>query len=63
MGLLDSANNLVVEYKYDAWGKPLSTTDTLAGTLGKENPFRYRGYLYDDETGYYYLRSRYYDPG
>ena len=63
VGLLDSANNLVVEYRYDAWGKPLSTTGTLAGTLGKENPFRYRGYLYDEETGYYYLRSRYYDPG
>ncbi len=63
VGLLDSANNLAVEYKYDAWGKPLLTTDTLAATLGKENPFRYRRYLYDEETGYYYLRSRYYDPG
>jgi len=26
------------------------------------NPFRYRGYYYDDETGLYYLQSRYYDP-
>lgn len=25
--------------------------------------FRYRGYYYDDETGFYYLQSRYYDPG
>ena len=50
----------MVEYKYDAWGKPLSTTGTLAGTLGKLNPFRYRGYVYDEETGLYYLRSRYY---
>lgn len=23
---------------------------------------RYRGYYYDDETGFYYLQSRYYDP-
>ena len=26
------------------------------------NPFRYRGYYYDEETGFYYLNSRYYDP-
>ena len=26
------------------------------------NPLRYRGYYYDNETGYYYLQSRYYDP-
>ena len=31
-------------------------------TLGYANPFRYRGYYYDTETGYYYLNSRYYDP-
>jgi len=26
VGLVDSANSIVVEYKYDAWGKLLSTT-------------------------------------
>lgn len=26
------------------------------------NPLRYRGYVYDSETGFYYLQSRYYDP-
>lgn len=26
------------------------------------NPLRYRGYYYDNETGFYYLESRYYDP-
>lgn len=62
IGLLDSNGALVVEYKYDAWGKLLSTTGTLADTLGKRNPFRYRGYVYDEETGLYYLRSRYYNP-
>lgn len=35
----------------------------MAGTLGQRNPFRYRGYYYDTETGMYYLKSRYYDPG
>ena len=27
-----------------------------------KNPFRYRGYYYDNETKLYYLNSRYYDP-
>ena len=62
IGILDSNGSLVVEYKYDAWGKPLSTTGTLADTLGKRNPFRYRSYIYDEETGLYYLETRYYNP-
>ena len=43
-------------------GKLLSTSGSLASTLGKNNPFRYRGYVYDEETGFYYLQSRYYNP-
>ena len=62
MGIVDVARVLVVEYKYDAWGKLPSTTGTLADTLGKRNPFRYRGYVFDEETGLYYLRNRYYNP-
>ena len=62
VGIVDNTGVLVVEYKYDAWGKPLSTAGTLADTLGKRNPFRYRGYVFDEETGLYYLRSRYYNP-
>ena len=34
----------------------------MAATLGVDNPFRYRGYYYDNESGFYYLQSRYYDP-
>ena len=34
----------------------------MASTLGTLNPFRYHGYVYDEETGLYYLQSRYYDP-
>ena len=60
--LIDSSGSTVVEYCYDSWGKLLSTSGSLASTLGKNNPFRYRGYVYDEETGFYYLRSRYYDP-
>ena len=51
-----------MQYSYDAWGAPLSVTGTAADTIGQLNPFRYRGYYYDNETGVYYLNSRYYDP-
>jgi len=62
VGLMDGSGTRVVEYTYDAWGKLISTTGTLASTLGADNPFRYRGYYYDTETGLYYLMTRYYDP-
>ena len=60
IAILDSAGTAVVTYTYDAWGAPTSVAGTMAATLGVLNPFRYRGYVYDDETGLYYLRSRYY---
>ena len=60
--LIDGSNNTVVEYAYDSWGKQLSCTGSLASTLGTQNPFRYRGYIYDPETALYYLQTRYYDP-
>ena len=62
ISLFDNADALVVEYEYDAWGKPIAATGSLAATPGKRNPFRYRGYVYDEETGLSYLRSRYYNP-
>lgn len=61
-GLIDENGVSVVQYQYDSWGKLLGITGSLASTIGKRNPFRYRGYYYDDETGMYYLQSRYYDP-
>jgi RHS repeat-associated protein len=60
--IINSNGATVVEYKYDAWGNILSVTGSLASTLGAINPFRYRGYYYDTESGWYYLNSRYYDP-
>ena len=62
IGIIDNNGNKVVEYTYDEWGKLLSTTGTLADTIGQKNPLRYRGYYYDAETGFYYVSSRYYDP-
>ena len=62
VAILDESGNTVVSYGYDAWGAPLWCTGELAETLGKVQPFRYRGYVFDEETGLYYLRSRYYNP-
>ncbi len=61
-GIVDTAGIQVVSYVYDSWGKLISTTGTLASTVGVKNPYRYRGYRYDVDTGLYYVGSRYYDP-
>ena len=59
--IVDKDGKAVAEYAYDAWGNMLTENNgTLA--VGKLNPFRYRSYVYDEETGLYYLQSRYYDP-
>jgi RHS repeat-associated protein len=62
IGIVDVAGTIVVNYLYDSWGKLISITGSLKDTVGLKNPFRYRGYYYDTETGFYYLNSRYYDP-
>ena len=67
LALLDSSGNIVVQYKYDAWGNHTVTdangnTITDANHIGNLNPFRYRGYYFDCETGFYFLQTRYYDP-
>jgi RHS repeat-associated protein len=62
IGLTNTSGTQVVAYTYDSWGKQLTCTGSLASTLGVANPLRYRGYIYDEETGLYYLQSRYYNP-
>ena len=62
IAILDAAGNVVVSYVYDAWGAPIGKSGSMAETLGTVQPFRYRGYVFDEETGLYYLRSRYYNP-
>ena len=63
-----STGTLVATYKYDLWGKPIgiynasgATISQTAANVAAYNPFRYRGYRYDADTGFYYLQSRYYD--
>ena len=67
IALLDNAGNIVVNYIYDAWGNHAvldanGADITDPNHIGVLNPFRYRGYFYDVETGLYYLQTRYYDP-
>ncbi len=63
IAILDSTGDVVVEYTYDAWGNHVVTpTDEAYTELSQLNPFRYRGYYYDTETGLYFLKTRYYDP-
>ena len=61
IALVDADGKVVVKYTYDSWGKVVAVTGELADTVGVQNPFRYKGYYYDNETGMYYLKSRYYD--
>lgn len=58
--IVDKDGKAVAEYAYDAWGNMLTENNGTL-TVGKLNPFRYRSYVYDEETGLYYLQSRYYD--
>ena len=66
--IVDKDNNVIAYYDYDAWGGQLAVYDgndkPVSGDshFANVNPFRYRGYIYDTETGFYYLQSRYYDP-
>ena len=66
--ILSGSGTILVEYTYDAWGKIVSikngsgTAITSSSNIGVMNSVRYRGYVYDTETGLYYLQSRYYDP-
>ncbi len=58
--ILDDDANIVGTYTYDAWGK-ITNLNSLT-SIAQTNPFRYRGYYYDTESGLYYLNSRYYNP-
>ena len=67
VALVDQNGNVVAKYVYDAWGNgkvcnASGTENTSSSFIGNINPFRYRGYYYDVETGLYYLQTRYYEP-
>ena len=65
VGLISAeSGDWAVTYEYDAWGNLLEKKGYSSGYAGAYvyNPLTYKGYLYDEETGFYYLQSRYYDP-
>lgn len=61
LGICDIKGDFVVKYLYDAWGQILDVSGSDV-SLGYLNPFRFKGYYYDTETGMYYCKSRYYVP-
>lgn len=63
----DDYGNVNAKFVYDAWGKLISVTNASGTPLASDSfayqiSLKYRGYVYDNETGLYYLQSRYYDP-
>ena len=56
---------MVAKYEYDDWGNVLTVTDasnseiTNPAHIANLNPFRYRSYYYDSESGLYYLMVEY----
>ncbi|WP_229735373.1 DNRLRE domain-containing protein [Halobacillus andaensis] len=55
--LTNESGEVVAEYDYDSYGNILDQS----GEMAEENPYRYAGYQYDEETDQYYLMARYYD--
>ena len=71
IAITNQRGETVARYTYDAWGActisyDATATPTVEGgeaiNIATVNPFRYRSYYFDAETGLYYLQSRYYDP-
>ena len=72
IGLYNHGGKLIATYAYDAWGRCIEAKAVTADDDGHAvtdpdhiafiNPFRYRGYMYDAESGLYYVGNRYYDP-
>ncbi len=62
IAIVNRDGDTVARYSYDAWGKCSITLDNSGVGIATINPYRYRSYYYDNDTGLYYLQSRYYDP-
>ena len=76
--ICDEDGKTAARYEYDAWGNhriydrsgaEITYDVETPGMIyrfdehiGRVNPFRYKGYYYDGETGLYYVETRYYDP-
>ena len=62
LAVYNSSKTALATYTYDAFGNASVTYANVQNNSARLNPFRYRGYYWDDELELYYLQSRYYDP-
>jgi len=76
LSVINDSGTEIAKYVYDAWGnhkvlvledgayveEPTTELGQSYLAIAECNPFRYRGYYYDEESGLYYLNTRYYDP-
>ena len=70
-GIIDNKGTQIAKYEFSAYGEyrsrwspeEVSSEELRRNNRVKSaNPFDYRGYYYDEETGLYYCQCRYYDP-
>ncbi len=63
IGIVDENGKYIAGYKYDSYGKHEIIAENNEGFLiALVNPYRYKGYYYDENTELYYCKSRYYVP-
>ncbi|MFV0515840.1 MAG: RHS repeat-associated core domain-containing protein [Aminipila sp.] len=74
--LLDSDGKVIKDYQYEPFGKDIEDGKNTFGdnyfqnkwkeeieNQALNNPYKYTGQYQDSESGNYYLRARYYNPG
>ena len=66
VAIVKNDGSLVAQYEYDSFGR--TTVKDSNGTINKSttfigniNPFRWKSFYYDAETGFYYANGRYYE--
>lgn len=63
IALSDESGDVIQQYVYDAYGeiKIYNGENQEVTTSPIKNPYTYTGREFDEETGFYYYRARYYD--
>ena len=62
IGIIDQEGNVVVYYRYDAYGNLLQEDIKINNLASRYNDILYKGYVYDRETGLAMVGQRYYSP-
>ena len=66
VAIVNNNGSLIAQYEYDSFGKTTvrdssGNVNTNVGFIGNINPFRWKSFYYDVETGFYYANGRYYE--